>query len=124
MHTSASRDLPDSPNHPFKSNLRVPVVRDKLFAGVEFRYASERMSLHNTTDSSGQPITVQGEDAASYGIVNLTLFSQNLVKNLEFSATIYNLLDRKYSDPASRYHTQDLIEQDGRSFRVKMTYRF
>src|SRR5207302_770242 len=119
---TVSWEMPDSPNHLVKLNLSVPVLKDKLFAGVEFRYASSRDSLHTTTDSSGQPITVQGEDAASYGIVNLTLFSQNLVKNLEFSATIYNLLDRKYSDPASRYHTQDLIEQDGRSFRVKMTY--
>ena len=60
----------------------------------------------------------------AYGIVNLTLFSQNLVKNLEFSASVYNLLDRQYGDPASRFHTQDLIGQDGRSFRLKLTYRF
>ena len=52
------------------------------------------------------------------------LFSQNLIKNLEFSASIYNLLDQSYSDPASRIHTQDKILQDGRSFRVKLTYRF
>jgi iron complex outermembrane receptor protein len=123
-NSSVDWDMPDSPNHMVKLNLIVPILKDKIFAGVEFRYDSERYSLHNTTDSSGQPITVQGEDAASYGIVNLTLFSQNLVKNLEFSATIYNLLDRKYSDPSSRFHTQDLIEQDGRSFRLKATYRF
>ena len=123
-NTTVAWDMPDSPDHLIKFNLSVPVYKEKIFAGVEFRYASSRNSLHTTTDSSGQPITVQGEDAASYGIVNLTLFSQNLIKNLEFSAGIYNLLDRKYSDPASRYHTQDLIEQDGRSFRLKMTYRF
>ena len=116
--------MPDSPNHLVKLSLSVPLYKDKLFAGVEFRYASERYSLHTTTDSSGQLITVQGEDAASYGIVNLTLFSQKLIKDLEVSASIYNLLDRRYSDPASRYHTQDLMEQDGRSFVLKMTYRF
>jgi iron complex outermembrane receptor protein len=123
-NTTVAWDMPDSPDHLIKFNLSVPVYKENLFAGVEFRYASSRNSLHTTTDSSGEPSTVQGEDAASYGIVNLTLFSQNLIKNLEFSAGIYNLLDRKYSDPASRYHTQDLIEQDGRSFRLKMTYRF
>ena len=88
------------------------------------RLPSNRRTLHNTTDSSGQPITVQGEDAASYGIVNLTLFTQHLVKNLEFSASVYNLLDRRYGDPASRFHVQDIIEQDGRTFRLKLTYRF
>jgi iron complex outermembrane receptor protein len=67
---------------------------------------------------------VQGVDAAGYGILNLTLFSQNFIKNLEFSASLYNVLDRKYSDPASRFHQQDTIEQDGRSFRLKLTYRF
>jgi len=117
-------EMPDSPNHLLKLNLSVPVIKDKLFAGAEFRYASNRKTLHNTTDASGQPLTVQGEDAASYGIINLTLFSQNLIKNLEFSASVYNVLDRKYGDPASRFHRQDIIEQDGRSFRVKLTYRF
>ena len=87
------------------------IVALSLYAGI-------------TTDSSGEPLTVQGADAGGYGIVNLTLFSQNLVKNLEFSASIYNLLDRHYSDPASRFHVQDTIEQVGRGFRVKLAYRF
>ena len=102
--------LPDSPNHLVKLNLSVPLIKEKLFAGVEFQYSSKRHSLHNTTDGSGQPITVQGEEAAGYGIVNLTLFSQKLVKNLECSASLYNVLDRKYGDPASGFHRQDIIE--------------
>ena len=122
--TVAGWDVPDSPNHLLKFNLSVPLVREKLFAGVEFQYASNRRSLHNTTDASGQPLTVQGEDAAGFGIVNLTLFSHNLIKNLEFSASVYNLLDSRYSDPASSFHTQDVIGQDGRSFRIKLTYHF
>jgi iron complex outermembrane receptor protein len=123
-NTRVAWDMPDSPQHLFKFDLSVPVIKDKVFAGLEFRYVSDRHTLHNTTDASGQPLTVQGADAGGYGIVNLTLFSQNLVKNLEFSASIYNLLDRHYSDPASRFHVQDTIEQDGRGFRVKLAYRF
>ena len=121
---SVGWDMPDSPTHLIKLNLSVPLVGDKLFAGAEFQYTSTRLSLHNTTDASGQPLTVQGADAAGYGILNLTLFSQNFIKNLEFSASLYNVFDRKYSDPASHFHQQDTIEQDGRSFRVKLTYRF
>jgi iron complex outermembrane receptor protein len=123
-NTTVTWQMPDSPNHLLKFDLSVPVIKEKVFAGVEFRFASNRRTLHNTTDSGGQPLTVQGDDAASYGIVNLTLFSQNLVKNLDISASVYNLLDRHYGDPASRFHVQDIIEQDGRSFRVKLTYRF
>jgi len=123
-NSSVAWEMPDSPNHLVKFNLSVPLLKDKIFAGVEFRYASNRRTLHNTTDASGQPITVQGEDAAGYGLVNLTLFSQNLIKNIEFSASVYNVLDRKYGDPASGFHVQDIIEQDGRSFRLKLTYHF
>ncbi len=65
-----------------------------------------------------------GADAAGYGIVNLSLFSENLVKGLELSASVYNLFDKRYDDPSTPFHRQDLIEQDGRAFRVKLTYRF
>jgi iron complex outermembrane receptor protein len=117
-------ELPDSPEQMAKFNVSVPLLKDKLFAGAEIQYTSDRLSLHNTTDASGQPITLQGEDAGGYAIINLTLFSQNLIKNVEFSASLYNLLDRRYLDPASNFHVQDVLEQDGRSFRVKLTYRF
>ena len=116
--------VPDSPNHMVKFNLSVPIVRDKVFAGLELQYVSNRRSLHNSTDVNGQPITVQGADAGGYALVNLTLFSRNILKNLEFSASVYNLLDRHYGDPASNFHAQDVIEQDGRTFRLKLTYRF
>jgi outer membrane receptor for ferrienterochelin and colicins len=117
---SSGTSLPDSPQHLFKLNLSVPIVQEKIFASLEYQYTSSRHSVFTT--SSGD--TVPGSDAGGFGIVNVTIFSQNIVKNLELSAGIYNLFDRKYSDPASRFHLQDLIEQDGRSFRVKVTYRF
>ena len=116
--------MPDSPHQMLKLNLSQPLVKDKLFIGAEFQYTSDRLSLHNGIDASGEPVTVQGENAGGYGIVNLTLLSRNLIKNVEFSASIYNLLDHHYADPASNFHVQDTIEQDGRTFRVKLTYRF
>jgi outer membrane receptor for ferrienterochelin and colicin len=123
-NSSVGWDMPDSPNHLLKLNLSVPLVMDKVFAGLEFQYTSNRRSLHNTTDASGQPLTVQGNEAGGFGVINLTVFSQKIVKNLEFSASVYNLLDRHYVDPASQFHVQDVIQQDGRTFRLKLTYRF
>jgi iron complex outermembrane receptor protein len=117
---SGDRDLPDSPAHLVKLNLSSPLVQDKVFASLEFQYTSSRATLYTTP--AGQ--TLAGPDAGDYGIVNVTLFSRNLVKNLECSASIYNLLDNKYSDPSSRFHRQYAIEQDGRTFHLKMTYRF
>ena len=113
--------LTDSPEHLGKFNISVPLYQQKVFAGLEFQYVSSRTTMHPS------PITgedVPGRNADGFGVVNFTLFSQNLVKNLEFSGSIYNLLDTAYSDPATRFHHQDLIPQDGRTFRVKLTYRF
>jgi len=121
---SSSLDLPDSPDHLVKLNLSVPIWEQKIFAGIEFQYTSSRDSLHTTTDANGQPLTVMGQTAGGFAIVNLTLFSRNLLKNLEFSASVYNLFDKQYSDPATHFHKEDLIPQNGRSFRVKLTYRF
>ena len=58
------------------------------------------------------------------GLSTLTLFSQNLLKGLDLSASVYNLLDKNYSDPSTPFHVQNVIQQDGRTFRVKLTYRF
>ena len=43
---------------------------------------------------------------------------------LMIAASVYNLLDESYADPATQFHVQDKIAQDGRSFRLKLTYRF
>ncbi|MBI3879790.1 MAG: TonB-dependent receptor, partial [Verrucomicrobia bacterium] len=117
---SGGRNLPDSPEHLFKVNLSVPLLPEKIFAGLEFQYTSRRHTI--MTDSTGN--TLPGADAGGFGVVNFTLFSQNLLKNLEVSASVYNLLNAHYSDPSSRFHLQDQIGRDGRSFRVKLTYRF
>ena len=113
-------DLPDSPTHLVKFNASVPVLPEKIFAGLEVQYTSGSHTVF--TDLSGD--TLPGPDAPGYAIVNLTLFSQNLLKNLEVSASIYNLLDTTYYEPASLFHLQNVIQQDGRAFRVKLTYRF
>jgi iron complex outermembrane receptor protein len=113
--------LTDSPDHLVKLNLSVPLYEQKVFAGLEFQYVSARSSLH-VSPLTGED--VPGRDAAGYEVVNFTLFSQNLLKNLEFSGSVYNLFDTHYSDPATPFHHQDLIPQDGRTFRIKLTYRF
>lgn len=116
-------NLPDSPYHLAKLNLSVPVYRDQVFAGLEFQYTGSRETVH-TPNPALSLDTVQGRAVAGFGTLNFTLFSQNLVKGLEFSASIYNLLDWDYADPATRFHVQDALAQEGRSFRVKLTYRY
>lgn len=110
-----NQTLPDSPRHLAKLNLSLPVWKEKVFFGIEGQLVSKRSTLGTF---------LPAETAGAYGIVNLTLFSQNLVQGLDISVSVYNLFDRTYSDPATPFHWQNLIAQDGRSFRVKLSYRF
>jgi len=116
-------DMPDSPTHMVKFNVSVPLYPDKIFAGLEIQYTSGRHSL-TSFDSSGVASTTQGLDASGFALVNFTLFSQHLIKNLDCSASIYNLLDREHAVPASQFHVQTILPQDGRSFRFNVTYHF
>ncbi len=118
--TTTGQVLTDSPRHLGKLNLSVPLVKEKVFAGLEFQYTSVRTTTRITPTGTREA----GSDASGFGIVNFTLFSQNLVKGMELSAGVYNVLDRKYGDPSTPFHQQDIIEQNGRTFRLKLTYRF
>ena len=103
--------LTNSPKHLVKGNLIVPLLRERLFLSLEEQYTSERK-------------TVSGNEAGGYAVTNLTLFGHHFLKGLELSASVYNLFDKKFSDPASEALLQDTIQQDGRNFRFKLTYAF
>jgi iron complex outermembrane receptor protein len=112
--------LPNSPMNLVKFDINAPLMRDKIFAGLEIQYTSGSHTVY--TDLSGE--TLAGADSPGYTVINFTVFSQNIVKNLEVSASIYNLLDKKYDEPASNFHLQNVIPQNGLTFRLKVTYRF
>ena len=103
--------LVNSPRHLAKLNLIAPVVEERLFAGLEVQY-------------NGTSKTLSGNDADDFVLTNLTLTYTSMAKQLEISAGLYNLFDIEYAYPASAEHAQDEIEQDGRMFRIKLTYRF
>lgn len=103
--------LTNSPEHMVKFNLSSPVFKQKAKAGVEFQYMGNR-------------VTPQGEKIGGFGITNLTLSSQKIYDRLELSASLYNVFEKRYADPASEEHIQSSMAQDGRSFRVKMAYTF
>lgn len=104
-------DLSNSPQHLAKANCIVPLYRDKLFAGTEVLYVSARK-------------TTSGDSVGSYYVANMTLLNRNLIKGLELSASIYNIFDTKYSDPVSEEQVVNAMQQDGRIYRVKLTYQF
>jgi outer membrane receptor for ferrienterochelin and colicins len=105
------RELTNSPEHIVNWNLSVPLWQDRIVAGVETLYTSRRRTL-------------AGDHTNHHLRTNLTLLLRNLRERLEISLALRNLFDRKYSDPGSGEQVQDQIEQDGRTFWVKLKYRF
>jgi outer membrane receptor for ferrienterochelin and colicins len=108
---ASDRLLTNSPQHLVKGNLIIPLFSDKVFASLETRYMSSRLTL-------------TGNSAKSVFLTNVTLFTQQLLPGWEFSAQVNNLFDYHYSDPTSGQHFQDTILQDGRTYWLKLKYRF
>lgn len=105
------RRLVNSPKHLAKFNLRVPILDQRLQAGLEVFYTSSRKTLQNT-------------EVDDFFLTSLTLFSHGVLPGLDLSASVYNLFDKTYHEPASLDHRQESIPQDGRSFRIAATYRY
>lgn len=106
-----NKRLANSPEHLAKLNLTVPLWRQKLFASAEVQIMSRRETL-------------AGETEPGVWIANATLFSRELLPGLEASVSVYNLFNQGYSDPASGDFVQHAIQQDGRTLRVKVTWKF
>ncbi|MBA4417333.1 MAG: TonB-dependent receptor [Syntrophus sp. (in: bacteria)] len=105
------RSMTNSPKHLAKLNIFSPLISKKLSTGLELQYTSSRR-------------TFNGDSTGGFVIANLTLLSREVIKDLEVSGTIYNLFNKKYGDPVSNEFRQNIIVQDGRTFRIKFTYRF
>lgn len=103
--------LINSPHHLAKANVSIPVYKTNIFISPELQYTGARLTL-------------AGNRTRDVAIANLTIMSHDLIKGLEASASIYNLFNTTYGDPASSEHKQDIINQDGVSFRLKLSYRF
>ncbi|HEV2728650.1 MAG TPA: TonB-dependent receptor, partial [Terriglobales bacterium] len=79
--------LTNSPKHLAKLNVIVPMLQRKLFAGLEAQF-------------NGPSTTLAGNTTSSFQVFNATLLGQAMGKHLDISASVYNLLDKKYFDPA------------------------
>ncbi len=103
------RALTNSPNFLCQANLSVPLFHKKLFASTNIEYVSKRSTL-------------DGRFAAAHFVPNFTLFSRGVLQGWEVSASVYNAFDRIYVDPGSVEHVENVIPQDGRNFRLMLTY--
>ena len=106
---AASR-LTNSPSSMAKLRIAMPALHG-ISGGIETQYLSRRLTL-------------AGDEAPSALVTNVTLLAQHISRHLDASASVYNVFNAHYADPGSEEHTEDVIPQDGRSFRLKLTWRF
>jgi outer membrane receptor for ferrienterochelin and colicins len=105
------RELFNSPRQLAKLNVIVPLFADKVSLGLELQGASSARTL-------------SGSRSDPYAVGNLTILSRKLFHNFDVSASVYNILDQRYGTPAGPDFIQDVHIQEGRSFRVKLSYTF
>ena len=110
-NTATHSETTNSPRHLGKLNIAVPFLNKRATAGFELQY-----------NSSAKTIT--GGRAGAFWLSNFTLATYKIAPGLELSASVYNLFDQHYGYPGGPEHTQEIIGQDGRTFRVKATYRY
>jgi len=101
----------NSPHQLGKANLSIPLWRSKFFTSVEGQY-------------TGRRTTVSGPVLGSFAVANATLLARHLGRNFDVSANVDNILDKRYTESGGLELKEVSIPQDGRSFRLKLMYRF
>lgn len=104
-------DLSNSPRNLVKLNASAPLARRWLFGSLEGQYASSVASLAD--------VPVSG-----FAVVNATVSTSELAHLLSISASAYNLFNVRYADAVGSGLPEDSIQQNGRTLRIKFTYRF
>lgn len=104
------RTLTNSPRVLAKLNVVVPLLRERIFAGLELQH-------HGAVDS------VYDTRIADYRLLNVTVFGRELVRGCEITASVQNLLNRAYAFPASPSYLQAELPQVGRTLRLKVTWK-
>jgi outer membrane receptor for ferrienterochelin and colicins len=105
VQRTANRDtdqeLTNSPRHLGKLRLIVPGPTSGATLAVEMQTISDRISVFRNV--------VPGHAVANLNYVH------PLTGTVALTATVRNLFDADYADPASAEHRQDVIPQDGRT---------
>jgi outer membrane cobalamin receptor len=104
-------ELTNSPQQMVKLELRAPLNARNMIAGIDAQYESGRL-------------TIAGSMAPGQVVTNLSFLAPLAFRRFDLSATAYNLFGVKYGIPSSDEFLQNIIPQDGRSFRVQTTLHY
>ncbi|MBV6493914.1 MAG: Colicin I receptor [Turneriella sp.] len=131
--------LPNSPQYTMNTGFLVPLWKNYLAAAVTTHYIAERKSFEIITDDGSGPET-HSKIFPAYYLTNVTLSLKEVIPHFYLYASVYNLFDEHYSDPIigdegvqtsydsggnpGKKYALLGIPQDGRTFRIKLTFQF
>jgi iron complex outermembrane receptor protein len=101
--------LGNSPTNTVKLHSTIPASH-RAFAGLELLYTSPQTSY-------------QGTQIPSWFLTNVTFSTKPLWGGWEFAASCYNTFNQSWYAPAGPGLEQAAIQQDGRTYRFKISYR-
>jgi outer membrane receptor for ferrienterochelin and colicins len=103
-------ELANSPRHVTKGRISLAGPTRGSFISAEGQYLSGRK-------------TIVGTEVDAAFVLHVT-FTQPLGRRAELVATVRNLFDNEYRDPASSSHWQEAIPQNGRTARIGLRWTF
>jgi iron complex outermembrane receptor protein len=104
-------ELTNSPRHMAKLEFLTPLNVGNITAAADAQYVSGMR-------------TIAGSIAPGNVVTNLSLLAPLAFRRFDISATAYNLFGVKYGVPGFDEHVQNIIPQNGRSFRVQTTLHY
>jgi outer membrane receptor for ferrienterochelin and colicins len=107
VDASTEVSLTNSPEHLAKAIFVVP-VRQAMFLGLEGQYMSSRSTL-------------DGPRVNGFAVANATLTSREFGGGFRIAGSIYNMFNRRYSDPVGNEIVLSQVRENGRDFRIKIT---
>ncbi len=108
---SQGRRWPDSSKHLIKSRLALPLLAERLAFAAEADYVGRRP-------------TASGGQSGDHLQLNFTFTLKPPVPGLTLGFSLYNALDKPYRDPPFAPILPVEIPQDGRTFQVRLEYRW
>lgn len=113
--TSHARPLTNAPRHLLKLQWSDALSLGPALGGSNGRYAIEALGI-------GPRVTLRETRLPGHMLVNTTYTTR--MANVDVSVGIYNLFNHRHADPASFEIREDTLRQDGRTYRIKLTYAF
>ncbi|HET9270413.1 MAG TPA: TonB-dependent receptor, partial [Vicinamibacterales bacterium] len=112
-------ELPNSPRHMAKVRVSLPGPANRSFVSVEGQYLSSRATLPRP-NLGGFVFATRVPQAAT---LNVTMV-QPLGQAWEVNGGVRNLFNARYADPVSDQHLQAAVQQNGRTARIGLTWKF